>query len=73
MGLQGIADWILAQVEILLLIVFVILLIVTAYKRAWIAMAAVIVGFAFIGIFVVNPNILLTLSEWLNGRLQLGQ
>lgn len=73
MGLQGVADWILAQVEILLLIVFVILLIVTAYKRAWIAMAAVIVGFAFIGIFVVNPNILLTLSEWLNGRLQLGQ
>lgn len=73
MGLQGISDWIIAQVEILLLIVFVILLIVTAYKRAWIAMAAVIIGFAFIGIFVVNPDVVLTLSEWLNNRLQLGQ
>jgi len=73
MSLQGIADWIIQQVEILLIIAFVILLIVTAYKRAWIAMAAVIVGFAFIGIFIVNPNILLNLSEWLNGMLQIGQ
>jgi len=73
MGLEGIKDFIIDQVAILLIIAFVIMLVVTAYKRAWIAMAAVIIGFAFIGIFVANPEILLTLSEWLNDKLRIGQ
>lgn len=73
MSLQGFADWFMQQVEIVLIIVFVILLIVTAYKRAWIVMAGVIVGFSFIGIFVVNPDVLLSLSEWMNDKIRLGE
>jgi len=68
-----IKNFIVEQVEILLIIGFIILLIITAYKRAWIAMIAVIIGFAFIGIFVTNPEILLTLSEWLNDKLNIGE
>ncbi|WP_040980407.1 MULTISPECIES: hypothetical protein [Oceanobacillus] len=72
MSLEGIKDWIVDQVEILLIIGFIILVIVAAYKRAWIMLGATIIGFAVIGIFVTNPNILLDLSEWINDRVNIG-
>lgn len=72
MSLEGIKDWIVDQVEILLIIGFIVMVIVAAYKRAWIMLGAVIIGFAVIGIFVLNPEILLTLSEWINERVNIG-
>jgi len=72
LDLAGIKDWVVEQVGILLTIAFIILLVITAYKRAWIGMAAVVVGFAFIGIFVFKPEILLALSEWMGEKLNIG-
>ncbi|WP_193065431.1 hypothetical protein [Oceanobacillus oncorhynchi] len=72
MSLSGLKDWIIDQVEILLIIGFVIVVIICAYKRAWIMLGACIIGFTFIGIFVNDPDILLNLSEWLNDKVKIG-
>lgn len=71
MSIQGIYDWFLEQVQLLLLMVFVALLIFCAYKRAWIAMVGVVIGIAIIGIFIWNPDMLRKLSEWLGTQFGL--
>lgn len=73
MSLEGIKDFIVEQVEILLIIAFIVLIVITAYKRAWIAMIGVLLGFAFIGIFVADPDLILSLSEWLNNKINVGE
>lgn len=72
MSLEGIFQWFSEQIYYILLFVFFIVLLTTAYKRAWLTMIGSIIGLAFIGIFVVDPDVLLNLSEWLGGQLNLG-
>lgn len=72
MSLEGIFQWFSEQVQYILLFVLFIVLLAAAYKRAWLTMIGSLIGLAFIGIFVVNPEVLLSLSEWLGGQLDLG-
>ena len=73
MSLEGLFTWFSAEIKWALFIVLLGLMIVTAFKRAWIAMIGILVGMAFIGIFIVNPETLITLSEWLSGLLGIGE
>lgn len=72
MDIQGLYTWFSGQVSWALYIVLLILLIVTAFKRAWIAMIGVIVGMAVIGMFVINPTIIESVASWLSGLINLG-
>lgn len=72
MDIQGLYTWFSGQVTWALYIVLLILLIVTAFKRAWIAMIGVIVGMAVIGMFIVQPDIISTIAEWLAEKIKLG-
>lgn len=58
-------EWASTQAKYILFIALFVVLIVTAYKRAWIAMIGVILGLAFVAIFIINPETIITLSEWL--------
>lgn len=73
MGLDGLFAWFQTQIKYALFIVLFILLIVTAYKRAWIALAGVVIGLSFLAIFVVNPEMLISLGSWLSEKLKLGR
>jgi nicotinamide riboside transporter PnuC len=72
MSLQGFFEWFTSEVRYVLFIILIIVVLVTAYKRAWIAMIGSLVGLAFIGIFVLDPNKLLAISEWLGSKLSIG-
>jgi len=72
MSLSGFETWFMEQVKIVLGIILIILLFVTAYKRAWVAMIGVIIGLAIVGIFVVEPQIIQKLATWLTEKLALG-
>lgn len=73
MSLAGLFDWFSNEIKIALFIVLFIVLIVTAFKRAWIAMIGSIVGLAFIGMFIVEPELLTNVSEWLTDKLAVGR
>lgn len=73
MGLSGFFNWFQDQMVLALFIVLFIALIVTAYRRAWVAMIGVIIGLSFMAIFVVNPDMLINLGEWLSNILRLGR
>ncbi|GLY12703.1 hypothetical protein [Pseudobacillus badius] len=72
MSLSGLYTWFSQEVKWALFIILLILLIVTAFKRAWIAMVGVLVGMAFIGMFIVKPDLIITLAQWLTGKLGMG-
>ena len=73
LDLSGIKDWFVDQIEIILIVGFLIILVVTAYRRQWLMMFMAMLGFAFIGIFVKQPELLLTLAEWLGEKVSIGQ
>lgn len=70
--LAGVFEWFAAQIKYILFFGMLILLIVSAFRRAWITLFASLIGVAFIGIFVITPDIILTISEWLSGLLNMG-
>lgn len=70
--LEGFKVWFFDQVELALAIILVILLFVTAYKRAWMAMVGVVLGLAILGIFIVNDQAITSLASWLAEKLGMG-
>jgi len=72
-GLEGLFSWIQEQVKYVLFIALFIALIVTAFQRAWIAMVGVIIGLAFVGIFIINPDVIVELGNWFSDKLRIGQ
>ncbi|GGA56287.1 hypothetical protein GCM10007416_31880 [Kroppenstedtia guangzhouensis] len=73
MTLATLFDWFKEQVQYVLFGVMIVVLLVTAYKRAWIMMIGALVGIAFIGVFVFNPDIIENVSEWLAEKLDIGE
>lgn len=71
MSLAGLFSWVMEQARYVLFIALVILILWTGAKRAWIAMIGALIGLAFIGIFIINPEILVGISEWATDRLNL--
>jgi uncharacterized membrane protein len=72
MSLQGVFEWIKEQAQYGLFIALIVLILVTAAKRAWIAMIGSLLGLAFVGIFILNPDVINTLATWLGGKLDIG-
>ncbi|MBC1373803.1 hypothetical protein HB847_15735 [Listeria booriae] len=60
---QGIFEWLAGEVKWLFLIGFLIGLIVFCFKRAWIGVIIFLAGTIFIGMFIINPEIMLELPE----------
>ena len=72
MGLEELFNWVKEQAGYVLMMVLIVVILVTAAKRAWIAMIGALIGIAFVGIFIVNPNVIVDLSEWFGEKLSLG-
>lgn len=73
MGLEALADWFQQQARYVLFIGLFVVLIVTAFKRAWIAMIGAFVGLAFISIFIMNPEIITDVGDWISRTLSIGK
>jgi uncharacterized membrane protein len=70
-SLQGVFEWIKTQAQYALFIVLIILILVFAAKRAWIAMIGSIVGLALVGIFILNPDIISDIASWFGDKLNM--
>ncbi|MEN1969687.1 hypothetical protein WMZ97_16615 [Lentibacillus sp. N15] len=73
MGLAEFFSWAQDQIKYALFLVLFVLLIITAFKRAWIALIGVLIGLSFLAIFIVNPDMLINLGQWFSSKLRLGQ
>ncbi|WP_067729896.1 hypothetical protein [Oceanobacillus damuensis] len=72
MSIGPLWEWFSVEVKYVLFFAMAILLIVCIVKRAWILLAVSIIGLAFIAIFVINPETILTLAEWMSNKLNIG-
>lgn len=72
MDLGSTSTWVQSQGKYLLYIVAIVLILVTGFKRAWIAMIGVVIGLIFVGIFVNSPSTITNLATWLQGKIKLG-
>lgn len=73
MTLADLFDWFKEQVGYVLFFAMIVVLLVSAFRQAWIAMIGSLVGIAFIGVFVFDPDIIRNVSEWLAGKIKLGR
>lgn len=73
MGLESLVEWGQQQARYVLFLGLFVALIVTAFKRAWIAMIGVIVGLAVIAIFIVNPDVIIAIGDWISKTLKIGK
>ncbi|OZU89032.1 hypothetical protein CIL03_08420 [Virgibacillus indicus] len=72
MSISSLWDWFSTEIRYVLFFAMAILMIVCIVKRAWIMLVVSIIGLAFIGIFIINPDTILSLAEWLGNKLNLG-
>lgn len=71
MGLAGIATWVQEQAGYLLAIAVLGVILICAFKRAWVLMAGAILALAIVGIFVANPDSILKISTFIAEKTQL--
>lgn len=60
---QGIFEWLAGEMKWVFLIGFLLGLGIFIFKRAWIGVIIFLCGTIFIGMFVINPEIMLQLPE----------
>lgn len=73
MSISSLWDWFATEIRYVLFFAMAILMIVCIVKRAWIMLVVSILGLAFIGIFIIQPDTILSLAEWLGDKLNLGK
>ncbi|PFW72140.1 hypothetical protein COL23_25660 [Priestia aryabhattai] len=71
-SVEGIFLWLSGEIKWWFLIGFLIGTALFCIKRAWIGFSLFALGSCFIGMFVINPQIMLTLPEKLSKLLNLG-
>jgi len=71
-SLEGLYNWFKDQASYVLFIILIALLIGTIVKRAWLSAVAVLVGLAFIGVFIMNPEAIKGISSWLSDMINVG-
>jgi len=72
MDLSGLFDWIKEQAMYILFIGVIIGALVLGFKRAWIQLVGLIVGFGIIAIFISNPNVITDIADWLGDKVNIG-
>ncbi|TMN20942.1 TcpD family membrane protein [Lentibacillus cibarius] len=73
MSLEPLFSWFTEEIQYVLFFIIIVLLMVAVFKRAWLFAAGVLIAGSIIGIFVLNPDLILGLSEWFNKKLKIGQ
>lgn len=71
-SLQGVFEWLQTQAQYALFIVLLVLILIFAARRAWVGMIGAIIGLAAVGIFILNPDIISDMAEWLGDKLNMG-
>ncbi|MGJ8730956.1 hypothetical protein ACRW9N_10855 [Listeria aquatica] len=66
---QGIYQWFSGELRWVFLIAVIIVVIVCAYKRSLIGFILALVSMIVIGMFVIKPDLILTLAEWASGQV----
>ena len=72
MDLSGLFDWVKEQAMYILFIGVIIGALVLGFKRAWIQLVGLIIGFGIIAIFISNPNVITDIADWLGDKGEIG-
>lgn len=72
MSFQGLFEWLSTEVKWLFFMAFLIGTVFFAFKRAWIAFGGFVIGMVFIAMFIVSPENMIRLGEWMASKVNLG-
>lgn len=72
MDISGLFDWVKEQAMYILFIGMIIGALVLGFKRAWIQLVGLIIGFGIIAIFISNPNVITDIADWLGDKVDIG-
>ncbi|TMN20857.1 TcpD family membrane protein [Lentibacillus cibarius] len=72
MSFQPLFNWFTEEIQYVLFFIIIVLLMVAVFKRAWLFAVGVLIAGSIIGIFVLNPDLILRLSEWFSKKLKIG-
>lgn len=72
MDISGLFDWVKEQAMYILFIGVIIGALVLGFKRAWIQLVGLIIGFGIIAIFISNPNVITDIADWLGDKVNIG-
>ncbi|MER1987469.1 MAG: hypothetical protein ABS948_16445 [Solibacillus sp.] len=72
MDISGLFDWVKEQAMYILFIGVIIGALVLGFKRAWIQLVGLIIGFGIIAIFISNPNVITDIADWLGDKVDIG-
>lgn len=70
-GLSGWSDWFQEQGKYALFIATIVLSIIFGFKRQWLGLLGALVGLAIIGIFILDPNVITHVSEFVSQKFGL--
>jgi len=73
MSVKGFYDFLQGEMKYVLFIILFFLIAYTVYKRAWVGLIGSIIGLAVVGMFIVDPEILLSLSGWAKDKFSVGE
>ena len=71
MSIQGLYTWLAGEAKWAIFIVLIVVLIVTAYKRAWLEAIGTLVGLSLMAVIIVKPDLILSVGSWLGGLIGL--
>lgn len=61
---QGIYEWFSGELRWVFLIAVIVVICICAYKRSLIGFIMSAIGLVVIGMFVIKPDLILTIAEW---------
>ncbi|MEH6973492.1 hypothetical protein [Bacillus sp. JJ675] len=70
--LNGAFEWVQGQAKIVIYIVLILVLVTMVWKRAWIAMVLYIIGVSAAVIFILEPDLLENIANWLAETTSVG-
>jgi len=68
-GIDGGSKWVQEQGKLAFWAILVIVMIPIAWRRAWITAVGTVLGFAFVGIFVIYPTEMQQFAVWMKGLI----
>lgn len=72
MSLEGLWMWFQEQATILMFLIMTAMLVIAAWRRAWIGAVGSLLGMSLFLAFIINPDLLESVSAWFTGLLNIG-
>lgn len=73
MSLEGFYSWLSGEAKYAIYIIGIVLILWCLYKRAWLFALGAVIGLGGLSVFIINPELFVTVGTWFTGLLGIGK